>query len=105
MQCEATKLLNSDNQVNLSEIKRRIKDKKLKEFFDECKIDINKYEDNIYEQARKLQMNDDDRSVIAKKLECEEKDILDTDNKVNLSKIKRMIKPKKLKDFFARMRN
>lgn len=101
LQCEATKLLNSDNQVNLSEIKRRIKDKKLKEFFDECKIDINKYEDNIYEQARKLQMNDDDRSVIAKKLECEEKDILDTDNKVNLSKIKRMIKPKKLKDFFA----
>lgn len=101
LQCEVTKLLNSDNQVNLSEIKRRIKDKKLKEFFDECKIDINKYEDNIYEQARKLQMNDDDRSVIAKKLECEEKDILDTDNKVNLSKIKRMIKPKKLKDFFV----
>lgn len=92
LQCEVTKILNSDNQVNLSEIKERIKDKTVKEFLDECKIDINKYEDDIYKQARKW---------IVKKLECEEKDILDTDNKVNLFEIKKRIEAKTVKKIFV----
>lgn len=103
LQCEAAQISNSENVVDLVEIKQKIA---FKEVCSECEIDIKKYAHKLYNknnssELKKVKMYLKDIKKIAEKLQCEATQISNDKKEVDLSEVNKRFKPDILKEIFA----